>query len=117
MNCQELKQLLSHYLEMFPSHPEAADIDDHLADCEDCQGEMQDLKRTLEVIHSLPPEEPVLDIWSELGPKLEEVCAEERLGFLGRVRHQLHHRRQTLEEGAAMYVAVFRYRREVETDE
>ncbi|MBC8138531.1 MAG: hypothetical protein H8F28_21835, partial [Fibrella sp.] len=34
----------------------------------------------------VPNREPVLDIWQELAPKVQEVVAEQRLGFFPRLK-------------------------------
>jgi len=59
----------------------------HIASCEPCAREAKALEAMVRFLHErLPRREPILDIWQELSPKVTEVLAEQRLGFLDRMK-------------------------------
>lgn len=48
--------------------------------------ETQELSQLLQLLHQLPPREPVIDVWPELEPKLVQFQLEERMGLFARWR-------------------------------
>ena len=48
--------------------------------------ETQELSEILQILHQLPPREPVIDVWPELEPKLLQFQLEERMGLFARWR-------------------------------
>ena len=48
--------------------------------------ETQELASVLQILHELPPREPVIDVWPELEPKLVQHQLEERMGLFARWR-------------------------------
>ena len=106
MNCHEARELMSGYLEQYLADHKADLLKAHLAECESCRVEMDELKETLQVVHEIPHQESVVDLWEELMPKLEEIRAEMRLSTVARTK--LHFRKfwESLTEGAGMFVTI-----------
>lgn len=109
MECLEARELMSDYLEQYPAEPETARLTEHLAGCDDCRAELADLEETLRVVHGLPREEPVLDLWDEFAPKFMEICAETRLGFMDRVRLYFAHLFSAISEGWEIFITTVHY--------
>lgn len=87
MTCRQAQDTLSDYLEGSLSVPVAAQVAAHLEGCADCATESRQLASMMRVIREQVGRcEPVLDIWAELAPKVAAVVAEERLGYLDRLR-------------------------------
>ena len=55
----------------------------------DAQAEIDGLRRTLSVLHALPPREPSLDLWREFTPHMAAFTAERRLPPNVRLRQML----------------------------
>lgn len=84
--CAQVQEDLSDYLEgTLPSGRSEA-IEAHLQSCALCAAEERSFASLLSVLHSLPQREPVLDLWAELSPRVDEVRAEMRMGVFGRMR-------------------------------
>jgi hypothetical protein len=105
MECCDVKDLMSDYLEQYLVEPEAALVTEHLADCGECRAELADLEETLRVVHGLPRQEPVFDLWDEFAPKCAEINAEMSLSFMGRVRSYFAQFLIALNEGWEIFVA------------
>ena len=59
----------------------------HLRECAACRQEDRELAATLSILRErVPAHEPALDIWVELGPKVADAMAEERLSLPARWR-------------------------------
>lgn len=109
MNCPETRDLFSDYLEEYLVEPDLSRLMDHLADCEACRDELDELQQTLGVIHDLPRHEPVFDMWAEFAPVCARIRAEFRLTLLQRIKREHAHFRERLREGARIFTAVLRY--------
>ena len=87
MMCSQVQQTLSDYLEGSLSSPEQEQVAAHLTTCGECAHEARQMEMMLRLFREdCVRREPVLDIWAELAPKVEQVMAEERLGVLDRFR-------------------------------
>jgi anti-sigma factor RsiW len=87
MTCQHAQESLSGFLEESLSSPEQARVEAHVANCAECARELREMKMMLDLFKDrCVRREPALDLWAELAPKVEQVMAEERLGFLDRMR-------------------------------
>lgn len=87
MTCHGVREVLSDHLEGTLPPSESAAVGAHLAGCSECTREARQLEAMLRLLHrDCIRREPVLDIWAELAPKVEQVMAEERLGVWGRLR-------------------------------
>ena len=86
MNPRYAQDYLSEYLEGNLAPPEREAIEKLMEEDPALAREARELKALLATLHALPPREPVLDIWQELSPKVEEVTAEQRLGLADLVR-------------------------------
>ncbi len=109
MRCPEARELFSDYLEEYLAEPDLSRLIDHLAECEGCRDELDELQRALGVIHDLPAQEPVFDMWAEFAPMCAKVRAESRLSLADRIRRSFSHFREQLREGAMIFTAVVRY--------
>jgi hypothetical protein len=109
MRCPEAKELFSDYLEEYLIEPDLSRLIDHLSDCESCRNELDELQQALGVIHDLPRQEPVLDLWAEFVPMCAQFRAESRLGFADRIKRCFSHFRERFHEGAMIFTAVVRY--------
>ncbi len=108
MECRDVKDLMSDYLEQYLAEPESALVTEHLADCGECRAELADLEETLRVVHGLPQQEPVFDLWDEFAPKCAEISQEMSLSFFGRMKSYLSQFFIALNEGWEIFVtAVF----------
>jgi anti-sigma factor RsiW len=85
--CSRTRESLSDFLEGGLPPPDRRVIEEHLAGCEGCAREEQEMAAMLSLLHErVPHREPSIDIWAELAPKVAAFQAEERLGVGERVR-------------------------------
>lgn len=109
MNCREARDLMSDYLEQVLAEPEASLLRDHLAGCSACREELADLDTTLRVVHGLPRQEPVIDLWQEFAPKFAEIRANSKLSPSERVSEYFSCLFGAIREGWMIFVTVVRY--------
>jgi hypothetical protein len=89
MTCHDVQERLSDFVEGEISPEEHHRIESHMAGCTACFSEARALGQMLQLMHQeCGRREPVLDIWAELAPRVEEVMAEQRLGALERLRRR-----------------------------
>jgi len=87
MTCEQVREALSDFHEESQSIGARERIGEHLRGCADCRKEEQQMATMLRFLREqLPPREPALDIWAELGPKVAEAVAEQRLGVFERLK-------------------------------
>ena len=86
MNPRYAQDYLSEYLEGSLAPPEREALEKMIEENPALAREARQLKAMLATLHALPPREPVLDLWRELSPKVEEVAAEQRLGLVDLAR-------------------------------
>lgn len=87
MECRHAQDLLSEYVEGSIDNKRRLLVAAHIASCPACAREAKGLETMLTFLHErVPNREPVLDIWHELAPKVQEVVAEQRLGFFPRLK-------------------------------
>jgi anti-sigma factor RsiW len=79
MNCAEINELLSEYLDKTLDENRTDEVRRHISACVECRAELEDLRKTLNVVHALPREEPITDLWQEFAPKVAGIQAEMRL--------------------------------------
>lgn len=85
--CRRTRDALSDYLEGGLDPPTRQAVFEHLSGCEECAREERELAAMLRLVYErIPRREPSLDIWAELGPKVEAWRAEERLSAMERLR-------------------------------
>lgn len=82
MRCNEARDLLSEYLDGTLPIAQIEQVRHHLSECSVCREEYEELSETLNLIHSMPRQEPVFEIWQEFAPKFAEIHAEMRMGPL-----------------------------------
>jgi hypothetical protein len=78
MNCQEVRDKLSAYLDNELDAHEKECLAGHLAKCTACQEEMEDLQKIVEQLSSLEEMIPPLEFHRELFAKLEQVVREKK---------------------------------------
>ena len=86
MNPRYAQDYLSENLEGNLAPPEREAMEKLLREDDALAREARNLKAVLATLHALPPREPVLDVWMELSPKVEQVVAEQRLGVADLLR-------------------------------
>lgn len=85
--CRSTQDLLSEYVEGSLDNKRRLLVASHIAGCPACAREAKGLEAMLTFLHErVPQREPVLDIWHELAPKVQEVVAEQRMGFFPRLK-------------------------------
>ena len=109
MKCEEARTIFSEFLERYLADHKADLLTAHLAECQSCRDELAELEETLCLMHGLPRQEPVLDLWKEFVPRLAEVRAELRLSPFRRARLHFVRFLATLAEGWALYRAALSY--------
>ena len=108
MDCQQARELMSDYFEQYLAEPEASLLAEHLADCGECQAELEELGKTLAVVHGLPRQQPMGDLWPEFAPKFAEIRAEMQISLLERIRQWLIRLLDAIAEGWAIFVTTVR---------
>lgn len=87
MTCEHVQVALSDYVENALSPSARQAVEAHLAACPVCAREAQQLQSLVSILQNrVPHREPVLDIWAELTPKLEQIRHEERLSIPARLK-------------------------------
>ncbi|MBC8103993.1 MAG: zf-HC2 domain-containing protein, partial [Cytophagales bacterium] len=87
MMCGSAQESLSEFWEGSLSAAASARVEAHLASCPACAREARQMKAMLDLFKDrCVRREPVLDLWAELAPKVEQAVAEERLGVMDRLR-------------------------------
>jgi anti-sigma factor RsiW len=79
-------ETLPDYLDGTLSPQQLEAFEQHLQKESGLAKEVQDLSQVLQLLHQLPAQEPVLDVWPELEPKLVQYQLEERMGLFARWR-------------------------------
>jgi anti-sigma factor RsiW len=102
--CYHVQTALSEYLEGGLPPPERQSIETHIAECAACAREAREMTALLRLFHEkIPPREPVLDIWAELGPKVAAHMAEERMSLPDRWRLRTSRFLNNVATGAIMF--------------
>jgi len=70
MNCNEIKDLLSLYVDDELNEEEKKMVEEHLQNCEDCQKELEEYKKIIQALKNLPEEEPPVGYCKRLHEKL-----------------------------------------------
>lgn len=70
MNCKEIKDLFSLYIDDELNEEERLLVEEHLQKCEDCQKELEEYKKIIQVLNEIPEEEPPLGYCKRLHEKL-----------------------------------------------
>lgn len=108
--CRNTQELLSEYAEGGLDPKQRLQVASHLVSCEACTREAKALETMIHFLHEqLPRREPVLDIWHELHPKVQEVIAEQRLGFLQRVKLRTGRLLNNIAVGAIWFTQALAY--------
>jgi len=102
--CQHAQDLLSEYVEGSLDNKRRLEVAAHVASCPSCTREAKALEMMLDFLHGkIVRREPVLDIWHELAPKVQEVVAENRLGFFPRLKLRTQRLLNNVALGAIWY--------------
>jgi hypothetical protein len=72
MNCEEVRELLSEYVDGVLDTKTKALVDEHLSTCKDCQGELASLKALVDEVGSLESVEPPRDFLDQLHERMEQ---------------------------------------------
>lgn len=72
MNCQDVRELSSDYLDRRLAPHELSALEEHLGVCPDCRREIEALRATISLLGSLDPVETSADFLSQVHRKLEQ---------------------------------------------
>lgn len=72
MNCQDVRDLSSDYLDRCLAPPESSFIEEHLKTCSNCRQEIESLRTTISLIGALDPIETSADFLSRVHRKMEK---------------------------------------------
>lgn len=72
MNCQEIQELLSAYIDSVLDEQTVKKVEEHLASCTNCQLELADLQFTVDLIRELPKQEAPSHLRESLMTRLAE---------------------------------------------
>ncbi len=104
LECRQAQELLSEYIEGSIDNKRRLLVASHIASCPACAREAKGMETLLTFLHErVPSREPVLDIWHELAPKVQEVVAEQRLGFFPRLKLRTSRLLNNVAVGAIWY--------------
>ena len=70
MNCNEIKDLFSLYIDDELSYEERLLVEEHLLKCEDCRNELEEYKKIIQALNEIPEEEPPSGYCKRLHEKL-----------------------------------------------
>lgn len=105
--CHRVQERFSDLLEGTLSCAEEAEVQAHLAHCTDCSCELHEMQYLMNLLReNCVRREPALDLWAEMAPKVEQVMAEQRLGFAERVRLRLSRTANSIAAGAILFTSV-----------
>lgn len=76
MNCNEVRELLSLYIDDELDENEKLLVEEHLKTCEECQKELEEYKKIIQALQEIPDEEPPLGYCKRLHEKLLAAEAE-----------------------------------------
>ena len=104
VRCQVVREALSDYMEGGLPTSLRQSVAAHLTGCANCASEEREMAAMLNFLHhNLPSREPVLDMWSELAPKIAVYQAEERLTIPARLRLRTGRFLGTVAAGAILF--------------
>lgn len=70
MNCDEVRNLLSSYLDNETDEDEKLLIEEHINNCDECKKELEEYKKIIKALNELPDEEPPSGYCKRLHEKL-----------------------------------------------
>lgn len=77
MNCNEVNDNLSLYIDDELSEEEKKSMDEHIKNCLDCSKELEEYKKIIQALRELPDEEPPAGYCKRLNEKLLKIKSEE----------------------------------------
>lgn len=103
MTENEARSLFSEYVEGTLEEEEKDQFQAFLAANPESAAELMQFERTLSLVHRLPAQEPMLDMWAEFAPKMNEYLAEQKTDPMKRLRHKLAGFRSSFSEGMILW--------------
>lgn len=104
MECSDIQEKLSAYIEDIISPEEKVFIDGHLKACQKCSGSLADLKKTLEYVQNLEEVEPPPWLTGKIMARVKSEVAPKR-GIFQRLFYPLHIK-LPIEALATIFIAV-----------
>ncbi|WMJ78944.1 MULTISPECIES: DUF4349 domain-containing protein [unclassified Sedimentibacter] len=77
MNCNEVRDNLSLYIDNELSEEEKKLMDEHLDNCPECRSELEDYRKLIQMLNELPDEEPPAGYCDRLHKKLMKAASED----------------------------------------
>lgn len=109
MKCDEVRDLLSDYLEQYPNGSESDPVGEHLRGCDSCRREADELRLTLKTLSRVPRLEPAFDLWPEFAPKFRSIRAQAAVGPFARLLLCFSHVAEQIRQGWMIYTSVLRH--------
>jgi anti-sigma factor RsiW len=73
MKCDKIQPMLSAFIDNALSARETWEVDRHLAECHECQRNLNEMKRTVQLLHDVPAFEVSADFDAKLQAKLSKL--------------------------------------------
>jgi len=99
----EARSLFSEYVEGTLDEEEKDQFQAFLAANPESAAELMQFERTLSLVHRLPAQEPMLDMWAEFAPRMNEYLAAQKTDPMKRLRHKLADFRSSVSEGMILW--------------
>lgn len=107
MECKQVSDHLSDYLEGMLDPKKRAEIENHLVKCEKCRRDAKALEITLDILHSLDKTEASPDFTSRVMEKIETVEIGKKVIALGAIIGLLRIHRRAILVGFASFAITF----------
>lgn len=88
MDCKELKEISSYYLENSLEPAVKQELEAHLGSCSGCQKELAEMKKILDILHAVAEKELPADFTSQLHRRLLEV--QQANSWTGRIKERIN---------------------------
>jgi len=79
MNCEQVKNLISLYIDNELDEKECSEFEDHISSCESCRNELNDILKIVKLLRSIPQVELPSNFKAQLHEKLIKAKEEEKL--------------------------------------
>lgn len=82
MNCKQVTNLLSQYMEGDLSPRDASQVQSHILACRSCADALEKLTKAIETLESMPKDEPQVDLYNAFRSRLERSSKKRRPTFV-----------------------------------
>lgn len=103
VSCEEVQSQFSDFYDNALDRNAKSKLAAHLAQCPDCASQYRAFVRTLDIIRTIPENEPAIDLWPEFSVKMDEVIAEQKLSIRVRLQRSWYRAMGRFAEGVILY--------------